>query len=141
MVIETVLLSLASAIVGGLVVAVVNHRLTRSRELEAKRRDIALLHLVGAWQALDAASDKAGIRRADLKKAEEAIRTIVLFSSDKIIDLAETAVKTFETKGNADWTPILKNLRDGIRSSMGIDGKSRHFWFAIEPSENNREAP
>ncbi|MGL5447189.1 MAG: hypothetical protein ACRDBL_07770 [Rhabdaerophilum sp.] len=135
MTIETVLLSLASAIIGGLVVAFANHWMTKRRDIEAKRREIALTRLVDAWLALDAASEKPNVRDGDIKKLEEAVRTIVLFADDEEIDLAEQVAKSFLQKKQAVWTELQISLRQRIRSSMGIKGRKRHFWFAVEPSE------
>ena len=114
-------------------VAFANHLMTRKRELEAKQREIALSRLVEAWLALDAASEKPGIRDGDLAKLEEAIRTIVLFGEDQEIDIAIRVGQSMASEQKAQFTDLLVALRKRIRASMGIRGKDRHYWFAVKP--------
>jgi hypothetical protein len=134
-----IFLSLLSAIVGGLVVAIANHLMTKKRDVEAKRREIALTKLVDAWLALDAAAEKPGIRDGELEKLEEAVRILVLFGEDEDIDLAENAVKSIQKNQPADWTELQKSLRKKIRDRMGIKGQKRHLWFAIAPQNKDQK--
>jgi hypothetical protein len=137
----SILLSLASAVIGGLIVAFANHWMTKRRDIETKRREIALTRLVEAWFALDYASDRPGVRQGDLTKLEEAVRTIVLFGEDKEVDMAEKAMNTMVKAGYADFTDLLVELRQRIRTSTGIAGKRRHFWYAIKVPKDDGQVP
>ncbi|HRK25414.1 MAG TPA: hypothetical protein PLQ11_10715 [Beijerinckiaceae bacterium] len=133
MTIDAALLSLLSAILGGLIVAAINHVFSRRRELDAKKRDIALSKLLEAWLALDAASHKPGVYDGEIHKLEEATRLILLFAEDDDIDKIETITKNVTKKEPADYTPLLKSLRQKIRDQIGLEGRARHFWFAAKP--------
>ena len=131
---ETILYSLLSAIVGGLIVAIANHWLAGRREIAQKQRELALSKLVEASLFLNEANDRA-VRRPNLEKLEEAVRLVVLFGSDKQIDEIEAAADALTAGKKGDWTSVLISLRSDIRQKLQIEGRDRHFWFSSGPTQ------
>jgi hypothetical protein len=131
---ETIILSLLSAIVGGLIVAFANHRMSIQREIQSKNRDLAITKLVDAWLLLCEASDRV-VKKGDPEKLEEAAHLILLFGTDDQIDLIEIATKAFAKEERADWTELQVSLRRTIRKRLEISGRDRHFWFASKKIE------
>jgi hypothetical protein len=133
---ETILYSLVSAIVGGLIVAGANHFLAGRREIAQKQRDLALSKLVDAWMLLSETADR-NVKKGDIEKLEEAVRLIVLFGNDKQIDEIIDAAHAYENGAVADFTSVQISIRKEIRQKLQIEGRDRHFWFAVSAKTEN----
>jgi len=127
--VESIVLSLASAIIGGLVVAIANHWMTQSRENRKAKADISLKYRVEAWRKVDSIH---GLDK-DLTCLESAVADVLLFGTDEEIELAKKVAQTAGRKGTTDTTELLVVLRKNIRSDLGLSATAtHHFWFRAD---------
>lgn len=133
----TAAIGFCSAVVGGLVVAIVNHLTARKRELAAKNREVVLTKLVRAWELLDDASQK-GAKPANFKNFEEIVQLLLLYGKENEIEKVERIYKEIAAleQGQRDyvsWGDLQKILRDRVRSELGLEPLAfDHKWFYHE---------
>ena len=131
---ETIGLSLASSLIGGLVVAIANHFMTKRREREQRKREFVLKFLVDAWQNLEAGSRNEIDIHQKSKALEKAIADIQLFGSPAQIQMANTLAKEMVSKGSSGTTDLLADLQKDLRRELGLHPSPvRLFFFRLTP--------
>jgi hypothetical protein len=125
---ETVGISLISAVIGGAIVAVVTHFLTRRRETEKRRTEKAIEYRIEAWRAI---AQQTG-RTLDSDAFEKALAEIVLFGNEQEVQLVSKIMDEFVANHTSDTTELLKLLRRNIREELGLQRTSIEFrWLRV----------
>jgi hypothetical protein len=133
---ELVAASGLSAIVGGLIVAAVTHVLTRRREQSKLRVDKSMDPRIDAWRRIEALNG----RDQPLEAIEKAVADVLLFGTEREIQLVTALAKQLGTKGVTDLTPILVELRHNIRADLGLPQSSvKHFFFRADAPKHGLE--
>jgi hypothetical protein len=129
----TPILSLLSAILGGTLVAIVNHHLTNRRERFRSKREFNLKYLIDAWRNISKGSRRGTELREKASALETGIADIQLFGNATQISLAQRladdVVKTNITKPGE----LLIDLRDSIRRELDLEAITNDYiFFEIE---------
>ena len=124
--ISTVLLSLASSIVGGVIVAATSHLLTRHREKERKLADIRVQYLIEAWKNIEKATnvgDASGRDKNTLYDGlEGAFASVILLGDREEIKAAGELVQQIKAGAGApSGDQLLSALRRSLRRELGIE--------------------
>jgi hypothetical protein len=135
--VQTGVISLISAVIGGAIVAVVSHLLTRQRETERRRTEKAIEYRIEAWRAI---ADQTG-RVLDADAFEKALAETILFGDEREVQLVSKIMDEFVAKGTADTTELLKLLRRNIRDELGLTKTSIEFrWLRVNCIKDSFES-
>jgi hypothetical protein len=124
---QAIILSLASSVIGGLVVALANHWMTKRRELDKKLVDIRVEHLVSCWTKIERASvvnhdviasDEKKQRYDDL---EAAVARIMLLGDSREIEAARSLAVELSKGAGASTNELLNALRDSLRRQFRLE--------------------
>ena len=121
-------LSLLSSIAGGLIVALVNHVMTRRREHEKKLADLRIQHLIDSWRKIEKASvvDRSPSskekRNSLYDGLEDAVASIMLLGTEKEVGLALKFSKELAEKRTSSADELLNALRASLRAELGLKG-------------------
>jgi hypothetical protein len=123
---ETILYSLLSAIVGGLIVAVANHLMARRRELEKKTTDIRIDYLIDCWMKIERAAFvgpevETAERSARYDALEESVAKIILLGNAAEVTAAKKFARELAHGSNASVMELLNSLRDSLRKRLELD--------------------
>ncbi len=123
---ETALLSLASAIIGGLVVAFANHWMSRRRELEKKATDVRVEYLIDCWMKVERASligsdVENSEKQKRLDDLEQAVAKIILLGDVREVEAAKKFARELSEGSNASVNGLLNSLRDSLRERLGLE--------------------
>jgi hypothetical protein len=129
---QTVLTPLFFAIIGGVIV----HVLAIRRDRDTKRRELVTKHLIEIWSDLDAAGQPRN--NSDVLKMEQAVSNIQLFGSEEMIGMARAAAIEMSTAHTTNVTRLLTNLRDALRSELGLSATTQKY-IALRISLPNDE--
>jgi len=111
---------LASAVVGGLVVAVFNHFFTKRRESDNEKRKVRVGYLLDAYRRLEAAANRE-ISNDELKTAfESAVADIQLLGTKQQIETALGYIVDHADGNGAKINILLELLRDDLRQELGL---------------------
>jgi hypothetical protein len=121
-----IIISLLSSIVGGLIVAFVNHAMTRRREHEKKLADLRIQHLIDSWRKIEKASaiDHSPASK-DRKNSpydglEDAVASIMLLGTEKEVELARKFSRELAEKSTSSADELLNALRASLRVELGL---------------------
>lgn len=122
---ESILLSLVSAIVGGLVVAFANHWMTQKREMEKKTTDVRVEYLIDCWMKIERAASMNSHSSKDYKNKcyddlETAIAKITLLGDPGEVEAAKKFARDLAANSNASVNELLNSLRNSLRVKLGI---------------------
>ena len=117
---------LASSIVGGLVVALVNHFMTKRREHEKKLAEVRIEHLIKCWKQIERASNTENVTdRTELNRRydelEDAIASIVLLGAKKEVETARKFAVALAEGTDKSATELLQSLRDSLRAELELE--------------------
>lgn len=123
--IEMVLLSLISAVVGGLIVAFANHVMTRQREQEKKASDVRIEYLIDCWMKIERAACLGPDLGTDMKnnrldELELAIAKVILLGDVAEVGAAKKFARDLAAGSNASVRDLLDSLRDSLREKLGL---------------------
>jgi hypothetical protein len=119
-------LSLLSSIAGGLVVAFVNHLMTRQREHEKKLADLRIQHLIESWRKIEKASvvDRSPSSRDKMNSLydglEDAVANIMLLGTQEEVELARKFSRELAEKRTSSANELLNALRASLRAELGL---------------------
>ena len=123
-----IVLSLLSSIAGGLIVAFVNHAMTRRREHERKLTDLRIQNLIDSWRKIEKASavdhsPSARDKRNSLYDGlEDAVASIMLLGTEKEVELARQFSRELAEKRTSSADELLNALRSSLRAELGLKG-------------------
>lgn len=124
--VNPLILSLISSIVGGLIVAFVNHAMTKRREHQKKLNDLRIQHLIDSWRKIEKASvvDRSPSAKAKNDSLydglEDAIASIMLLGTEKEVELARKFSKELAANRISSADELLNALRASLRSELGL---------------------
>ena len=96
----------------------VAHRLSVSKELSTKRRELRIQYLIDAYRRLEGAAYRNEFEgRQDF---ESAVADIQLFGSGRQITLANELANSMAKTGFTTLEPLLKLLRQELRHELGM---------------------
>jgi hypothetical protein len=129
---------LASSVTGGLVVAPVNHFMTKRREHEKKLAEMRIEHLIKCWKQIERASNSEKVAdRAELNRRydelEDAIASIVLLGAKKEVETARKFAVALAEGTDKSATELLQSLRDSLRAELELEPVEGlgHFFFRM----------
>jgi hypothetical protein len=130
----TILYSLISGIVGGLIVAAFNHWLTRKHENEKNCFDLNIEYLIDRWIKIEHASLMSQhvsleIRACRLDDLEHAIARIFLIRNSKELDAAKAFAKSLAADTNSLVNKLLDSLRDSLCERLELEPVGRLDLF------------
>lgn len=126
MTIENILLSLLSAIVGGLIVAFANHLMARTREIEKKTTDIRVDYLIECCLKIEGATCPGPNARVEeiekgYRDIEQAFAKIILLGDPVEVEAVKEFGKNFSSSKHASLNKVLNALRDSLRKKLGLE--------------------
>ncbi len=134
MTVEMVLYSLTSAIVGGLIVAIANHWMARTRELEKKIADIRIEYLIDCCLQIERATNlgsKASLEAIEesYEALERAFSKIMLLGDPVEVDAIKQFGRDYCANRNATPVDVLNSLRDNLRRKLGLGPAGKWDMF------------
>lgn len=127
-------ISLVSAVIGGAIVAIVTHLLTRRLDTERRRTEKAIEYRIEAWRAIADQTD----RTLDAEAFEKALAEIILFGNEQEVQLVSKIMDEFVAHHTSDTTDLLKLLRRNIREELGLPKTSIEFrWLRVKSVKNS----
>jgi hypothetical protein len=124
--VNPIVLSLLSSIAGGLIVAFVNHLMTKRREHDKKLADLRIQHLIDSWRKIEKASvvDRSPSSRDKRNSLydclEDAIASIMLLGTEKEVELARKFSRELAEKRTSSADELLNALRASLRAELGL---------------------
>lgn len=120
--IQEVIVPLASSLIGGAVVAVINNWLTRRREQDKKLSDLRVEHLLKSWRQIERAASMQNVdsdseRTKRYFELEEAVANILLLGDVEEVN----AAKRFAGDPNEQVNPLLNALRHSLRRELKLE--------------------
>ena len=112
---------LASAVVGGSVVAVFNHYFTKKRDIDNEKRKIRIQYLIEVYRRLLVAYNRSPISDELKLGFETAICDIQLFGTEKQIMILNNFIEKYKSNGPYfdDYYILLEDLRKSLRVELG----------------------
>ena len=127
--IETVASSFLSAIVGGIIVAIVSHFLTKKREYQKKISETRLEYLVDSWlkiekaalSPIDATADELNESRRNF---DSAYAKVLLLGTKSEIEAANKCGDGLSSGDPEAIHFLLNSLRRSLRKEIGLEDVS-----------------
>ncbi len=130
----TILATVAIAILGW----VVAHWLTSKRELEQKKREFRVKHLRDAYLKIANLCDRGEFPR-DIANLQDALNDIQLFGEEAQIALVGKVINSLTDNKTTDFNDLLKQLRNEIRSHIGLKPMQSTRWYIRSKPNNQSE--
>ena len=116
---------LASSIVGGVVVALVNHLMTKRREHAKKLTELRIEQLIDCWRKLERGALVPEDASAESKSEaydgfEEAIARVTLLGTDRDVEIAASVTQRLSEKDSGAIVDLLNELRSSLRRELGL---------------------
>jgi hypothetical protein len=130
----TILLSLISALLAGLVVAIANHWMTRTRELEKKTTDVRVEYLIECCLKFEKASclgsnPSLETIEESYEDIESAFSKIMLLGDPNEIAAVKKFAQEFASSKNASAESVVNSLRDSLRKKLGLEPAGKWDLF------------
>jgi hypothetical protein len=130
----TIFLPFAYGVLGGLVVAIANHWMTRTRELEKKITDVRVEYLIECCLKFDRASclsQKSSLETIEksYEDIETAFSKVMLLGDPNEIAAVKKFAQEFAKSKNASTESVLNSLRDSLRKKLGLDPAGKWDLF------------
>ena len=129
---STVIFSLLSAIIGGLVA----HRLALLRQKFVTQNEIRIEFLIDAYRQIERNSNVPK-GRYDASQLEAAIADIQLLGTKRQTELAQQFATNFASEGQASLDELLADLRDTLRRELELETvpKTVKYLRVIDPTD------
>ena len=116
---------LASSVVGGLVVALVNHIMTKRREHEKKLAELRIEHLIECWRKLERGALVGDQASQESKNdaydgIEDAIARITLLGTEREVEIAANVTAELSKNHPEAIVALLNELRSNLRRELGL---------------------
>jgi hypothetical protein len=122
---DTALISLASSLFGGLIVAFANHWMTKRRDYEKRLAELRVTLLIECWRKLErgalvstSADEKS--RNDAYDGMEDAIARIKLLGTLRETAMAEDVSRRLSAKEPAAVVELLNELRKNLRQELNL---------------------
>lgn len=102
---------------------------------EQKRKDIITHYLIDAWTKLENASNRRPPNRQQKLDIESSIGAIMLFGSEKQIQLAQKFCQKMSQGDDAELLPLLETLKTDLRKELNIPAHTVPYIALRFPSE------
>jgi hypothetical protein len=132
------ILPLASSVIGGLVVALVNNLMTKRREHEKKLAELRIEHLIECWRKIERAAS-VGVdasqesRNEAYDRIEEAIARIILLGTEREVEIASSVTARLSKNDPEAIVELMNELRSNLRQDLGLKmlPKIENVFFRI----------
>jgi hypothetical protein len=121
----TALLALVSAVIGGGIVAFVNHLFTLRRERDNKRRELIVKYLLETYDAVAAPSFQDP--KDEMLAIERAIDRIQLFGDVELLKLTKMFCDDIKATGQSNTNELMNYVRSQVRRGLGLVAISQDF--------------
>ncbi len=98
---------------------VVAHKFNAERDIKNKQREIRIKYLSEAYDVFIELGRNVDIL-GNYREVERAIGYIYLYGNSKQIELCEKFISDLTTSGNANHTDLVIEIRNFIRSELGL---------------------
>jgi hypothetical protein len=106
----------------------------KHRDLINRQKEIRIKYLIEVYRLLDSVSNRS--EDAPYNNLESAIADVMLFGTEKQIDIARQIVKSFVDDRKANLTPLLNDLRMELRKELRI--KATDKYASLRITENHK---
>lgn len=106
----------------------VTHWLSSKREIEQKKREIRVKYLRESYLKIAKLFDRGEYPR-DIADLQDAFNDIQLFGEEQQVDLVGEIITGLTTGGDGDFNELLKQLRNEIRSHIGLQPLDSFRWY------------
>ncbi|MDE2364892.1 MAG: hypothetical protein KGM42_19615 [Hyphomicrobiales bacterium] len=135
---STTLLSLAASVVGGVVVALFSHWMSRQRESEKRLAELRIAHLIECWRKIERAAllgkeidDQA---RSDAYDGiDDAVARIKLLGTAQEVELADKFALKLSAGQSDAIVPLLNELRRSLRRELSLEAlpEMENIFFRV----------
>jgi hypothetical protein len=115
------------------------HRLAAARDRQNKRREMRATILIEAFQALEFSAHRI-YNTETSPPIEKALANVQLLGTAKQVMIAKEMIECFAADGSIDWMPLLLDLRDDLRTELGLETVPREFRHLRCPETNVKQA-
>lgn len=132
-----ILATISLAVIGW----IVGYYFTTRKDINQKRRDISIEHLINAYRVLTNDISHRNQSRENNTKLENILSDIQLFGTEEQIEMAKKLADTVAKGGEFQLDPLINSLRNNLRKMIGlkkVTGNVRWLRFSnkIELNEN-----
>ena len=132
------LISFFSAVVGGVIVATVNHLFFLRREKENKKRETLLRYLLEAYDDLSVVSNLDP--KDEVLQIERAIDSLQLIADDRLIELTRRYRDEMVSLGQTNTDDLMVYMRNLIRKELGLSPIAEApFYLRLKMSEETQQ--
>lgn len=111
-----ILITIILALIGW----IVGYYFTTRKDINQKRRDISIDHLINAYRILtNDISHRKGTKENNIK-LENILSDIQLFGSVEQVELARNLAETVASGGEFKLDPLINSLRNDLRRMIGL---------------------
>ena len=117
--------SLVSALIGGALVAIVNHGFSARRDTRNKQRELRVKNLIEIFEAFDS-SDLVD-PQLEKRALETAVSKVQLFGDEALVGHTREFLNAMKVSGSHNTDALMRKLRDEIRSELGLSKLTTDF--------------
>jgi hypothetical protein len=129
---------LASSVIGGVVVALVSHFMTKRREHEKKLAELRIEHLIECWRKIERAALVGDEASQESKNdaydgIEDAIARITLLGTAQEVEMAQSVTVKLSKNNPEAVVELLNELRSNLRRELGLKAlpKMENVFFRV----------
>lgn len=98
----------------------VGHVMASKRSLVNKKREMRCSYLIDAYRRIEDTSQRAMDENKRIQ-LESAVADIQLFGTLEQIEMARECAQSLQKDSSADFTPLLKKLRNDLRKELKLE--------------------
>lgn len=129
---------LASSLLGGLIVAVVNHLMTKRREHAKKLAELRIEHLIECWRKLERGAlvgeyFSQESRNVAYDGVEDAVARIILLGTEREVEIARRTTAKLSNNNPDAIVELLNELRSNLRRELSLERlpKMENVFFRV----------
>jgi hypothetical protein len=111
-----ILITIIMAVIGW----IVGYYFTTRKDINQKRRDISIEHLINAYRILTNEISHRKETKDNNTKLENILSDMQLFGSEEQVQLAKDLADTVAAGGEFQLDPLINSLRNDLRKMIGL---------------------
>lgn len=134
-----ILVTLLTAFSGWLLV----NRLNSRREINSKRRELVLIHLIDSYRILTQEIGHRETTENSMTKFENLLTDIQLFGSPKEVQLARDISDETSKTGVSKIDPLIEEMRSHLRAELNLQqlDNPKTIWFRFNRRTQKSDPP
>jgi len=133
-----ILITIILAVIGW----VVGYYFTTRKDINQKRRDLSIEHLINAYRILTNEISHRKETKENNTQLENILSDIQLFGSEEQVQLAKDLANTVASGGEFQLDPLINSLRNDLRKMIGlkkIKGNVKWLRYNNELQQKNTD--